>query len=339
MTMRMTNCVSLAAWCGCFASLAVGPSTVGQTASAAESQRKENISPLAFTATDKGECSFDTGILRGKLRADGKSLGLSSVVHIPSGAALSGAYGIFGHYRVFVTNKRFGTAASDWPSTARLLEDGAVEVSWPAAKDRPFELRAIYRWHDPSTLDLETVVKAQEELPHFESFLASYFNEAFMNSIVFVRENPETPGKPGFLAAKKSFGDWLMFPRDAGAVKLIKDGRWTIDPHPVDWAIMPEFSKPLGIRRDPKTGITAVLMAPRDDCFALSTPHQAEGHYSLYMSLFGGTIRSGEVARARARLWIAQNPSDQDILDAYRAYLGELRQGGGVTTPTPKPGR
>lgn len=327
MKIRVANCLSVTSWFGYFASLALAPLTVGETASSSEVQCQEKTSRLAFTATDKGEYSFDTGVLRGKLRADGKSLGLSSVVHVPSGTALSGAYGFFGHYRVFVTSKRFGTAAWDWPSTARRLEDGAVEVSWPVAKDHPFELKAIYRWHDPSTLDLETVVKAHEELPHFESFLASYFHASFTNSLVLVRENPEAPGKPGFLAAKKSFGDWLMFPRDAGAVKLIKDGRWAIEPHPVDWAIMPQFSKPLGIRRDPKTGITAVLMAAPDDCFALSTPHQAEGHYSLYMSLFGRSIRAREVARARSRLWLAQNPSDQDILDAYRAYLSELGQG------------
>jgi hypothetical protein len=194
-------------WFGYLASLSSFSLTVGETATSSEVQRQEKTSRLAFTATDKGEYSFDTGVLRGKLRADGKSLGLSSVVHVPSGAALSGAYGFFGHYRVFVTNKRFGTAAWDWSSTARLLQDGAVEVSWPAAKDRPFDMKAVYRWHDPSTLDLETVVKAQEELPHFESFLASYFNEAFTNSLVFVRENPETPGKPGFLAATKPLGN------------------------------------------------------------------------------------------------------------------------------------
>jgi hypothetical protein len=123
-----------------------------------------------------------------------------------------------------------------------------------------------------------------------------------------------------------------MFPRDAAAVKLIKDGRWTIEPHPVDWVIMPELSKALGIRRDSKSGITAVLMSPPDDCFAVSTPHQTEGHYSLYLSLFGRTIHAGGVARARARLWITQSPSDQEILDQYQTYLREIARGAGGST-------
>ncbi len=312
---------------GCLASLAVISPAAGQTVAQSAKQMKAKTGNLAFTATGQGEYKFDTGVLRGKLRAGGKSLGLTSVVHVPSGITLSGAYGIFGHYRVFVAHTRFGTAAWDWPSTARLIEGGAVEVCWSAAKDRPFEMTAVYRWHDASSLDLKTVVKASKDLSHFEVFLASYFNEVFTNSLVFVKENPEVQGKAGFLAAKKSFGDWLMFARDSAAVRIIKDGRWAIKPHPVDWAMMPEFGKPLGLRRDPKTGITAVLMAPPDDCFALSTPYQTEGHYSLYLSLFGRTIRAGEVARASSRLWITQSPSAQQILEQYQTYLNEA--GGG----------
>ena len=34
---------------------------------------------LAFTASGTNEFAFDTGVLKGKLRADGKSRGLSSV--------------------------------------------------------------------------------------------------------------------------------------------------------------------------------------------------------------------------------------------------------------------
>jgi hypothetical protein len=65
-------------------------------------------------------------------------------------------------------------------------------------------------------------------------------------------------------------------------------------------------------------------MAPPQDCFAISTPHQAEGHYSLYLSLFGRTLKAGETARARARLVIASSPSDNQILALYQAYLRAL---------------
>ncbi len=332
MKINVMKRLGVAAWFGWLTSLSLHSLAVGQTVPHSAAQAKEKTSNMDFIETEQGEYQFDTGVLRGKLRADGKSFGLSSVVHLPSGITLSRGYGIFSHYRAFVSNARFGTAAWEWPSTARLLDDGGVEVCWLRAKDRPFEMKAVYRWHDPSTLDLETVVKAQKDLRHFEVFLASYFEDIFTNSLVFVRENPEAAGKAGFLAAKESFGDWLMFPRDPAAVQLIKDGRWAIEPHPVDWVVMPEFGKPLGLRRDPRTGTAAVFMAPPEDCFALSSPHQTEGHYSLYLSLFGRTIRTGEVARARSRLWIAQGPSDQQVLDHYRTYLNELGRGEGATT-------
>ncbi|MCX6924779.1 MAG: hypothetical protein NT154_16425, partial [Verrucomicrobia bacterium] len=61
---------------------------------------------LAFSASGTNEFAFDTGVLKGKLRAGGKSTGLSSVVHLPTGARLDSSMGLFGHYRVFSANKR-----------------------------------------------------------------------------------------------------------------------------------------------------------------------------------------------------------------------------------------
>jgi len=273
-------------------------------------------SDLRFKPAGGGEFEFDTGVLRGKLRPGGKSQGLSSVVHIPSGATLSRSVGLFTHYRVFSANHRYGPAAYGWPSEATLRDDGSVEVRWPATADRPFEMWAVYRWSDPAALDLETGVRPQADLPGFEAFLGSYFAEQFTNSLVCVQA-----GKPAFLAAEKSDGDWQMFPRDPALVPLIQDGRWNIEPSPVRWVMRPFLAQPIAVRRDPQSGTTAVLMAPPQDCFAISTPHQSEGHYSLYLSLFGRTIKAGETARARARLVIASSPTEAQILALYQAYL------------------
>ena len=70
---------------------------------------------------------------------------------------------------------------------------------------------------------------------------------------------------------------------------------------PVNWKIMPEFQLPLAFRRGAGSGPAVVVMAPRDDCFAVSTPYQGESHYSLYLSLFGRDIKAGESATARKR--------------------------------------
>lgn len=282
---------------------------------------------LAFTENEDGGCQFDTGVLRGRLREAGKGLGLTSAVHVPTGTTLNGAYGILSYYRVFTTNKRYGTAAWGWPSTSKLLPDGAVQVTWPKGDDRPFEMTSIYRFRDDSTVDVETIVKAKENLSKFEVFLASYFHENFPLPQVFVTPDPKTVGKRTFLTAKKSFGNWQMFPRNDDVVPIIRDGRWEKQPNPVDWKIMPPIAKPIALRRGSKAAPTAILMAPPDDCFAIATPYEGESHYSVYFSLFGRDIEAGQTARARLRLVVKNITSNREILNLYQKYIEEIEDG------------
>ena len=289
---------------------------------AAETQSGET----QFKSSGEEEYRFDTGTLRGTLRRGGKSLGLSSIVHVPTGTRLDGGRnGIFSHYRVFTANKRYGHGAWDWPSTSKILPDGSVQIHWPAAKDHPFELRAVYRWSRTNTLDLETTVTARSDLPQFESFLASYFHRAFSGSSVYVGKPTKAGSKPGFATTERSFGHWQLFPRNREVISLVKDGRWQKAPSPVDWAIRQDNAAPLAMRRDQKSGLCAILMASPDDCFAVATPYQGEGHFSLYFSLFGRTLKTGQSATARARLVIALSPTDEQILETYRSYVKELR--------------
>lgn len=285
---------------------------------------QEKPRKAAFVANDKGEYTFDTGILRGTLRQGGKSLGLAPITHVPTGARLDRSMGILSFYRVFTTGKRYGAGAWDWPSTAKLLPDGAVQVTWPAAADRPFEMGALYRWKDAQTIDLETTVTARQDLSGFESFLASYFGEAFPTPCVYVRENPEAQGKPGLLPARKTYGEWQMFPRDEQVLPIIRDGRWGLQPNPVNWTIMPRLAAPLALRRGAGSGLVAVLMAPPEECFALATPYEGEGHYSLYFSRFGHDLKTGQTAKARTRLVIAPGVSDEQAIALYQQYMKEL---------------
>ena len=276
---------------------------------------------LAFSASGTSEFTFNTGVLKGKLRAGGKSTGLSSVVHLPTGVALDSSMGLFGHYRVFSANKRYGTAAWDWPSEARLRPDGSVEVRWPSAEDRPFELRAVYRWAAPNILDLETTVIAKTNLARFESFLASYFADAFTNACVYVRSN----GQQSLEAADQSHGPWQAFPRDAQATSIIQDGRWKFPPNPVEWVIRPRFAKPLGIRRCPANNLGAVVMSLPQGCFALLMPFEADPHRSMYLSLFGKDLKTGESARAQARLVVGTKLDGETVDRLYTTYLPQSR--------------
>ena len=267
-----------------------------------------------FTSVGR-EYHFDTGSVRGTLRAQGKSQGMTDVIHVASGTPVSRFMGCFSHYRLLDANARYGDAAWTWASTAQLLPDGGVEVKWVTDAAHPFDMQVVYRWASSNALDVTTTVIAGKELRGFEVFLASYFGGF-----------PEVYGygKDGFVKVTKSMGDWLAFPRDDAAVALIKDGRWHRPPHPVTFKPVVPYAGALGLRRDPKTGLVAVVMAPPSDCFAVMMPYGEEGHRSLYLSLFGRDLKVGECATARSRLVISQNVSDAQAVELYNAYLDSL---------------
>jgi len=291
--------------------------------SAAESKSKEApAAGLAFTAQGR-EYHFDTGALRGALRSQGRSRGLTSVVESASGAAIARDYGLFSHYRLLDNRTRYGHAAWDWASEARGLPGGAVEVRWSADDEHPFDMKAVYRWTARNTLDVTTSVVPQRALERFEVFLASYF-QGFATSRVYVEGCPETDGKPGFLEAKKAYANWQMFPRDDRAAEIIRDGRWQRPPHPVQWKIMPRLAAPLAMRCDAETGLTALVMAPATDCFAVATPYGEEGHRSLYLSMFGHDLDADELATTHARLVIDRAITDDQAVALYEAYIEKM---------------
>jgi hypothetical protein len=288
---------------------------------------QETSSKITITADGNGGFTFDTGVLRGTLCPSGKLQGLTSTTHVPSGTRLDRSMGILSYYRVFTVGKRYSQGGWDWPGTAKQLSDTAVQVTAPTTVDRPIELTAVYRWKGPQTLDLETTVTAHGDLSKFESFIASYFDAAFPSPFVYVTENPEAGGKPGFLLAKKSLGDWQMFPRDDPVVPIMKDGRWLLEPNPVNWTIMPRLAAPIGVRRA-ANGLVAIVMAPPEDCFAVATPCEGESHYSIYLSLFGRDVKAGETVKAHMRFVITSGASDDQVIKLYRQYIEELaRQG------------
>ena len=276
----------------------------------------------AFRGPVDNQFPFDTAVFRGVLRRAGLSRGVVPLVDVAFGAELAGDNGIVSHYRLLDDRKRYGHAAWDWKSTAHLRPDGTVETAWVADADHPFDLRAVYRWSAPDTLDVTTRVTARADLVRFESFLASYFR-GFPRAFAYVQGCPETGCKPALLEATPQGGAWQMFPVDEAAVATINDGRWLREPNPVDWKIRPRLAGAMAVRRDPDRGLTAVLMAPPGECFAVSMPFGEEGHRSLYLSLFGRDLKSGATATARTRLVIRRGLTDDQAIALYQSYRKE----------------
>ena len=273
---------------------------------------------LAFVE-DRNQFSFDIGELRGVLRPDGLSRGLMPLVHVATGKPIARGHGVFSHYRLLDAEKRYGDGAWSWPSQARLLDDGAVEVVWPFDDSCPCTMQAVYRFADPQTLDLTTTVTARHKLRRLEVFLASSF-EGFPASFVYVQDSPQAAGQPGFLEARRERGVWQMAPRDEAAVRMIQDGRGQRPPHPVDWQILPNLAAPLAMRRDSESGLAALIMARPEDCFAVATPYGEDSHRSLYLSLLGRDLQAGESCTAKTRLAIRRGLSDAEAIECYEAF-------------------
>ncbi|MCC6367389.1 MAG: hypothetical protein IT165_28030 [Bryobacterales bacterium] len=274
---------------------------------------------LRFQPSADGSFSFDTGVLKGVLRNEGRSTGLIPVTHSPTGSSLATSMGLFGIYRVFGNGRRYGTGMWHVPSEARAETDGSVTVVWPAAEERPFTLAASYRWAAANTLDLTLKVTAAEDLLGFETFLASYLGPSFRSAKVLVKGGR-------LMAAERANGQWQMFPRNPEALKLIYDGRWKFPPNPVEWARMPDFEFPVAIRTDPGTGLTVLIMAPAHDCFAIATPEESDSHHSTYLSLFGLDLKKGATAQVRARLVVLPTPDPEQLRGLYVNWATQQRR-------------
>ncbi len=304
----------------------VGPSYVAAQTAGVNDGAAGSTASLQFSPSDQGTWLFDTGLLTGRLRTAQLSFGLHELQHVLTGSKLAGGHGVVNIYRVFSDGQRHGGGGWDWPARAVRAEQGGVVIESLAEEGRPFVLRATYCWTDPGTIDLTIDVTPQQDLHGFEVFLASYFAPGFCDARACVEGTPESGGKETLMNAKETYGTWLAFPRDEAAVKMIQDGRWHLPPNPVDWVIMPTLKQPLAVRRDGATGVTALLMAPRQDCFAVSMPHETETHYSVYLSLFGRDLKAGATATAHARMRIMQSPDDETVLKAYREYEESLEK-------------
>ena len=299
---------------------------------AATAMGAEPPTPAFRPSEEEGYVAFDTGPLRGKVRLDGKLQGISSVIYAPTEMELVTSVGLLSYYRVFSAGKRYGKAARDWPIETKLRDDGALQVTFPPAEEHPLEMTGTFRWRAPDTLDLETTVTPQVAMPRMEVFLSSYLVEGF-EGLVYLKPNRFTKGKAAeFVGADWSElidGNYLVFPRDGDVLPMIYDGRWDFPPSPVTWAFTRYLAAPIGIRRHAQAGLTAVLMSPPEDCFAVSVPYNKEppdnvaAHGSVYLSLFGGDMAAGQTATARCRLMIAKDLSDEAILRRYQEYLEE----------------
>lgn len=287
---------------------------------------------LAFKQASEGEYAFDTGRLTGRLVCQKDAASIVSLADSESGVEITGGhekYGLLSYYRLLSPDHRYGGVLWDMPKQATLLPGGAVRIDWPAASGCPLALSAVYRWVAPDTLDVETIVSPQRDLPKFEVFIGSYFN-ADTRCYVYLNPPRSPQGPASFLSADGSpmlAGTYLAFPRDLEHARLVFDGRWEQGQHPVQWSVSRYLGGALALRQDDKHGLTAALMSKPEDCAVIYCSYNAppdDGvarHYSTYLGLFGRDLKKGEAAKTTSRLVVLKGTNQEEAVKRYRAFV------------------
>lgn len=303
-----------------FASIAV---MVSLTVSLGSSRALAANAKLAFKEDDQGNLVFNTGVVKGSLKKDGLGAGLKPITFIESNVPINNNHGLLVPYRFLTPQKRYGFGSWEWNRIGKLLDDGGAELRWEATPDRPFSFSSTMHWKAADTVDLTLVFTPDTDLEKFELFLGSYFRK-FTVAKVYVKDTGN--GTPGFVDTPKDKGDMQLFPKDQDVMAIIKDGRWKFPPFPNKWAFRSALAAPLGIKQQPISGVTVVIMAPPEDCFAVSMSQQEAGLGAFYLSLFGKDVKKGQSLTGHARLIFGKNITDEQALQKYQEYLKDLKR-------------
>lgn len=277
---------------------------------------------LSFQFDADTNLIFDTGVVKGHLQKEGSGDGLKQVIFENSDVRIDGNRGLLVPYRFLTAQKRYGLGSWEWQRTGLVLSNGNAELRWAGVAARPFNFCAVYSWKTNDTLDFTVFFTPQGDLPQFELFLACYFQN-FTRAMVFAQDAGN--GKRGFAEAMKARGEMQLFPRGQDVLPMINDGRWNYPPYPNHWAIRTNFASPLGIRTDPKSGVSVLMMSPPGECFAVSMSQQESPLGANYLSLFGKDARDGQTLTAHVRLVFATNVNESLALQKFKEYIGDAK--------------
>jgi hypothetical protein len=69
-----------------------------------------------------------------------------------------------------------------------------------------------------------------------------------------------------------------------------------------------------------------LIMAPPEDCFAVSVSQQEAGLGAFYLSMFGKDVKKGRPLTGHARMIFGKGTTDEQALLKYQEYLKDLKR-------------
>lgn len=272
---------------------------------------------------------FQTDCVSGKYLTSGHYQGMRELVHRSTGVAIAAGErlpGLAAPYRVFANGRRYGDVR-ERNGRIETVPEG-LRIAHVANQENPFDLAAVYAWeHD--TLDIRYTITAHEELRGFELGIASYLAAGFR---AFVSRQSNVWGKTEERIVPVDVNPmtdvYAVFPRSEAEMRTIFDGRWDLPPHPVRFTVPAYYALPLAYRRHAKSGVMAVGMADRKECYSIcipvnnpaENPNPANGYQAIYFYLFGRDLHQGETATTRIRWVIGKDMPEDEVLALWQGF-------------------
>ena len=294
---------------------------------------------MTLCAHEPHSFRFQTATLSGLLDAEGQAANplcnhrLRNLLYRPTGTRLtpdlvpdvSSRFGL-SLFRIYARNACLGELRAT-PYTARLLENG-VEYAWQPFVGHAVAVTCRMTVLESNAIDLELELKSYAAYSDYEILLSSYWAPGFAPG-GYVRLSSGTQQiRP--CCNEVYAGQYLYFPRDAQAARLLTDGRGARGRWGWEQCVGRRYAIPMGYFSNGQ--VDALLMGRPDDVSAVGMTYAGDEkndpvarHRGLYLSLFGRDLAAGEAWRTRVRLVVdAFAGETARHAQEYERFIGEV---------------
>lgn len=277
----------------------------------------------------RGQCVFETDVIRGTVVADGRRFSVADLVWKPSEFKVDRGMAL-APYRLLARSAWMGEVR-EMAHTVAPTDDGIVVTFQPTAAHHA-RLQVTVSFLDPDSIDCTVDITSHAYYPDYELMISAYFAEGLRPGAYI------GPGVRGVTTEAEQVAPvespiyrdmYVAFPRDERAANLLNDGRWQRGRHFTRFTTARYYGLPVGVYAHEDSGLNVLLMGRPEDVFAVSMAYHSDNpldnvgqHRSLYLSLFGRDIHPGQRIRMTYRMQLGEfgNQPEQHVRQ-YERFL------------------
>jgi len=282
--------------------------------------------------------TFENDLLSGVLQPTGHRHGIRKLIHKPTGASLVHPdFSMLNLYLLFATGKCIASARTFQRTVTP--KSRRIHIFCEPTQQHRINLQLSYQLVSQNAIDLKITARSRDDYPAYEALVANYFDLALKPQFCISDSNFSRSRKNLHwytpVAQHQHKDNALVFPRDAQAAQLHRDGRWSNVKSIYHWKTHHYYAHPIALQLHPEHNIAVALMTHPETCPSLSwtigiadikqgsygsdhldDPHKARN--PIYTSLFGHHLQAPKEYTARMRLTVI--PLDAQMTHLHEAY-------------------